>query len=45
MKKNILITGTSSGVGYEASLLFSRNGYKVYATMRPMKSTSPVLQS
>ncbi len=39
MKKNILITGTSSGVGYEASLLFSRNGYKVYATMRNLKKS------
>ena len=34
MKKNVLITGTSTGVGLESSLLFARNGYKVYATMR-----------
>ncbi|WP_299766508.1 SDR family oxidoreductase [uncultured Dokdonia sp.] len=39
MKRNILITGTSSGVGYEASLLFSRNGFKVYATMRNLKKS------
>lgn len=34
MKKNIIITGTSTGVGFESSLLMARNGYKVYATMR-----------
>lgn len=34
MSKNVLITGTSTGVGYEASLLFAQAGYKVYATMR-----------
>jgi len=39
MKRNILITGTSSGVGYEASLLFSRNDFKVYATMRNLKKS------
>ncbi len=37
MKKNILITGTSSGVGFESALLFARNGFKVYATMRNLK--------
>ena len=36
MKTNILITGTSSGVGFEAALLFARQGYKVYATMRDL---------
>ncbi|WP_400072344.1 SDR family oxidoreductase [Zobellia russellii] len=34
MKRNVLITGTSSGVGLEASLLFAQKGYKVYASMR-----------
>ncbi|MBX2870625.1 MAG: SDR family oxidoreductase [Saprospiraceae bacterium] len=34
MKKNVLITGTSSGVGYESALLFAKNGFKVYASMR-----------
>lgn len=34
MKRNVLITGTSSGVGLEASLLFASKGYKVYASMR-----------
>jgi len=34
MKKNVLITGTSTGVGLEAATLFAEKGYKVYATMR-----------
>lgn len=34
MKKNILITGTSTGVGFESAILFAKNGFKVYASMR-----------
>lgn len=34
MKKNVLITGTSTGVGFESAILFAQNGYKVYASMR-----------
>ena len=36
-KKNVLITGTSTGVGFETAILFANNGYKVYATMRNLK--------
>tara|TARA_R110002050_G_scaffold204327_1_gene339596 strand:- start:84884 stop:85747 length:864 start_codon:yes stop_codon:yes gene_type:complete len=34
MKKNVLITGTSTGVGFESAILLAQSGYKVYATMR-----------
>ena len=37
IKKNVLITGTSTGVGFETAILFANNGYKVYATMRNLK--------
>ena len=37
MKKNVLITGTSTGVGFESSILFAQQGFKVYATMRNLK--------
>ncbi|MHC3994329.1 SDR family NAD(P)-dependent oxidoreductase [Thiomicrolovo sp. ZZH C-3] len=34
MKKSILITGCSSGIGYETALALFRAGYDVYATAR-----------
>ncbi len=34
MKKSILITGCSSGIGYETAHYLHRNGYDVYATAR-----------
>ncbi|TSE04500.1 SDR family oxidoreductase [Aquimarina algiphila] len=42
MNKNVLITGTSTGVGFESSILFAKNGYKVYATMRNLKKATPL---
>lgn len=40
MKQNVLITGTSTGVGFETAILFANNGYKVYATMRNLKKAN-----
>lgn len=37
MKKTVLITGTSSGLGLEAAILFAKNNFKVYATMRNLQ--------
>ncbi len=34
MKKNILITGASSGFGKETALLLARKGYQVFASLR-----------
>lgn len=34
MKKNVLITGTSTGVGFETAVLLAHHGFKVYASMR-----------
>lgn len=39
MKKNVLITGTSTGVGFESAILFAKNNYKVYATMRNLNKS------
>ena len=39
--KVIIVTGSSSGIGLESTLLLARNGYITYATMRsPEKDTS-----
>lgn len=40
MKKNVLITGTSTGVGFESAILFAQHNYKVYATMRNLKKAN-----
>lgn len=37
MKKVALITGTSSGLGLETSILLAKNGFTVYATMRNLQ--------
>ncbi|WP_047247364.1 SDR family oxidoreductase [Maribacter thermophilus] len=44
MKQNVLITGTSTGVGFESALLLARNNYKVYATMRNLKKADALKQ-
>ena len=44
MKKNVLITGTSTGVGFESAILFAKNNYKVYATMRNLKKADKLKQ-
>src|SRR5579885_1691531 len=43
MKRNVLITGTSSGLGLETAILFARNGDKVFATMRDLSKKSQLL--
>ncbi|WBU90767.1 SDR family oxidoreductase [Cellulophaga omnivescoria] len=44
MKKNVLITGTSTGVGLETALVFAKQGYKVYATMRNLDKSNTLKQ-
>lgn len=41
--KIVLITGCSTGVGFEAALEFAKAGYKVYATMRNTSKAEKLL--
>ena len=36
LAKVAVVTGSSSGIGYETSLLLARNQFTTYATMRNM---------
>ena len=42
MEKVALVTGSSSGIGYETSLSLAREGYFTYATMRDLKKSEGV---
>jgi NAD(P)-dependent dehydrogenase (short-subunit alcohol dehydrogenase family) len=37
MEKVAIVTGSSSGIGFEAALALAREGYFTYATMRDIK--------
>ena len=38
-----LITGSSSGIGFETSLLLARSGFRTYATMRNLSKSKEIL--
>ncbi|MGI0082767.1 MAG: SDR family oxidoreductase [Nitrosopumilaceae archaeon] len=42
MEKIALITGSSSGIGFETALALARDGYYTYATMRDTKKANPI---
>jgi NAD(P)-dependent dehydrogenase (short-subunit alcohol dehydrogenase family) len=42
-QKVALITGSSSGIGFDTSLLFARNGICTYATMRNLGKSKEIL--
>lgn len=42
MGKVILITGASSGIGYDAALMLAHKGHKVYAAARRMEMMEPL---
>ena len=39
MAKVAVVTGSSSGIGYETSLLLARNEFETYATVRNLKKS------
>jgi short-subunit dehydrogenase len=44
MTKVALVTGSSSGIGYETSLLLARNQFATYASMRNLKKGDELLK-
>ena len=45
MKKTVVITGASTGLGFAAALLFAKDGYEVYATMRNLKKKQALVDA
>lgn len=43
-KKVILITGASSGIGYDTALMLAEQGHKVYAAARRVQNMEPLRQ-
>jgi NAD(P)-dependent dehydrogenase (short-subunit alcohol dehydrogenase family) len=39
-EKVAIVTGSSTGIGYETSLALARNGFYTYATMRKLEGES-----
>ena len=42
MDKVAIVTGSSSGIGFETALALAREGYHTYATMRDIKKSSKI---
>jgi NAD(P)-dependent dehydrogenase (short-subunit alcohol dehydrogenase family) len=40
-----VVTGSSSGIGYETSLLLAKNGFFTYATMRNLDKSNKIIDS
>ncbi len=38
-----VVTGSSSGIGFETSLLLARNGFYTYATMRDLNKSKKLM--
>jgi NAD(P)-dependent dehydrogenase (short-subunit alcohol dehydrogenase family) len=43
-KKVALVTGSSSGIGYETALMLARNGFDTYATMRNTNKSKEIAE-
>ena len=42
-KKVAIITGSSSGIGFETSLILARNGFHTYAAVRNLEKSQPLI--
>jgi NADP-dependent 3-hydroxy acid dehydrogenase YdfG len=44
-QKVAVVTGSSSGIGFETSLLLARNGFYTYATIRNLDKSSKAISN
>jgi NAD(P)-dependent dehydrogenase (short-subunit alcohol dehydrogenase family) len=44
-QKVAVVTGSSSGIGYETALLLARNGFYTYATMRNLNKAKEIIEN
>ena len=44
MEKIAVITGTSTGIGFETALALAREGYYTYATMRDIAKSDKIME-
>jgi NAD(P)-dependent dehydrogenase (short-subunit alcohol dehydrogenase family) len=44
-QKTAVVTGSSSGIGFETSLLLARNGFHTYATMRNLDKSKEIMDA
>jgi NAD(P)-dependent dehydrogenase (short-subunit alcohol dehydrogenase family) len=44
-KEVALVTGSSSGIGFETSLLLAKNGFFTYATMRNLDKSNKISEN
>jgi NAD(P)-dependent dehydrogenase (short-subunit alcohol dehydrogenase family) len=43
-KKVAIVTGSSSGIGYQTALLLARNGFDTFATMRNLNKSKEITE-
>ena len=41
-RKNAIVTGSSSGIGFETAILLARSGFHTYATMRNLGKSQKI---
>src|SRR5262245_17885326 len=44
-QKAAVVTGSSSGIGYETALLLARNGFYTFATMRNLNKSKEIIEN